>query len=225
MDQSNLENARNVQLFKLIRERPALYIGARSLSALSSFLLGYEFGLRVHGIHTPHLLPPDFNDWVAYRLHFFESTNGYRKMIMKRVSDESLALDRFFELLDELHGRSPKIVAIVQGHWVQPKRSKCQEVEMNEVAERPLETLSLVTYTEDPGFFVSCNDGALINPWNNQFYPTLRSFTRQFAIRKENLRMIDSDTYNRWLEQEDRFDDSVRFPVVDSGPADRPETH
>src|ERR1700756_4226792 len=93
-----------------------MYLGTRSLSALSHFLAGYGFALHVHEIPSSHHLPGDFHEWVAYRLHFFESTSGYRNMILKRVPNESAALDRFFELLDEHHSRKPQVVARVDGY-------------------------------------------------------------------------------------------------------------
>src|SRR5262249_50612749 len=103
------------QLLELIRERPEVYLGERSLSALWHYLHGFFMALSIH-LDDPkaqYVLPPDFHEWVAYRLHFFESTSGYKKMILKRVPDESEALNVFFKLLDEHRFRRSRMVARV----------------------------------------------------------------------------------------------------------------
>ncbi len=92
-------------LLNVIRERPAMYLGELSLSALTQFLNGYGICLFLHGIQEKAPLPRDFHDWVADRLHFSESTRGYTRMILERVPDEAMALRFFFELLDEYCAR------------------------------------------------------------------------------------------------------------------------
>jgi hypothetical protein len=110
MDDERLQKIKGGGLLEVIRERPAMCLGQRSLSALSQYPQGYWMALSVHDIQSVFPLPQDFHDWVAYRLHFYESTSGYKNMILKRVPEESAALDRFFELLDEHKNRKPRIV-------------------------------------------------------------------------------------------------------------------
>jgi hypothetical protein len=112
------EQIRVDSLLEAIRQRPACYLDERSLSSLWCWLQGYWLALSSHSVPIPPgvALPSDFSEWVAYRLGFFESTSGWRKMILRRVSDESAALDRFFELLNEHHTRKPRLVARVEGH-------------------------------------------------------------------------------------------------------------
>src|ERR1700739_1704788 len=80
-----------------IRDRPAMYLSPVSVSAFWHFRLGYELGRASVSTETknPFAWPPDFNDWVAYRLHFFESNSGWHNMIVERLGDGTHALDRF----------------------------------------------------------------------------------------------------------------------------------
>jgi hypothetical protein len=76
MDDERLQKIKDGGLLEVIREKPALYLGDRSLSALWYYLQGYWMALSVYDMRTAYPLPPDFHDWVAYRLHFYESTSG-----------------------------------------------------------------------------------------------------------------------------------------------------
>ena len=96
----------------MLRAHTAMYMGVRKLSALSSFLDGWRFALNVYDIEFIDPLPRDFHEWVAYPLHFRESTSGYKNMILERVPDKKARLsDRFFELLDEYRMRHARVVA------------------------------------------------------------------------------------------------------------------
>ena len=83
----------NVDL-QTIRERPAMFLCPVSVSALWHFILGYGLGQSSVSADakSPFALPSDFHDWVAYRLHFFESTTGWHNMIVKRLGDGPHAL-------------------------------------------------------------------------------------------------------------------------------------
>jgi hypothetical protein len=165
-------------LIDVIREKPPLYIGERSLSALYSFLQGYATGLRFYDIEAPHPLPSDFHEWVAYRLHFFESTSGYRNMILKRVPDESAALDRFFELLDEHRKRESRLVATARCDKEFTRyTAKDGYRETGQATRIPL-LLKLIAYTDDPGFFVTSDDADADFPRKDHFFPTLQMFRK-----------------------------------------------
>ena len=154
----------NRGLLEEIRQRPPMYLGDRSLSALQHFLNGYTHALRIHRIAQPGwMLPQDFHDWVAYRLHFKESTSGYRNMLLKRNPSEADALEKFFELLDEYDKREPIEVARVQNYDKQYTRQRVVEgVLQSATTEHFPSTLKLITFTDDPGFFVT--SGPLSRP-------------------------------------------------------------
>jgi hypothetical protein len=100
-----LQQIESKGLLDVIRERPAMYLGELSLSALCHFLNGYEMSLWVHGVQEKPPLPRDFPNWVADRLHFSENRSGYKNMILERMPNEAMALSFFFELLDEYRAR------------------------------------------------------------------------------------------------------------------------
>jgi hypothetical protein len=205
MDQGQLQKIKSGRLLDVIREKPAMYIGSRSLSALAQFLAGYGFALQVHEIPSTHRLPQDFHEWVAYRLHFSESTSGFKNMILKRVPDEPAALDRFYELLDEHRTRRPRVVATAQGFRREYTTSSFPDgTEIKTTGVLP-EALALVAYTDDPGFFVSCDDGEVDFPGKDRFFPTLQWFERRYGVGRADLTILDSETFNRWLGEEDRF--------------------
>src|SRR5882724_8385786 len=94
-------------LWQTLRDRPAILIGQKSLSVFYGFVAGYEVGRDGRGFP----IPLDFHDWVAYRLHFYSSTSGWKNMILSCVENEEGALDKFWHLLDEHRARTPRIVA------------------------------------------------------------------------------------------------------------------
>lgn len=70
------------QLWQAIRQRPELYLGKRSVTALRHFLCGWSTALEEYQIANDKLpLPDDIHDWVAYRLGFHKSTSGWDNMI------------------------------------------------------------------------------------------------------------------------------------------------
>ena len=205
LDPARLDKIKSGGLLDVIRERPALYMGEHSLSALWHFFNGYVTALRFYDIQTKPTLPPDFHDWVAYRLHFYESTSGYKNMILKHVPDERAALDRFFELLDEHRNRKPEVVATARCDKKFSRHTlKDGGGEHVHVGTFP-SILSLIAYTDDPGFFVSADDPDADFPGQDRFFPTLQSFQRRFGVSKDDLTVLNTDTFNQWLSQEDRF--------------------
>lgn len=199
------EKIRGGGFLELIRENPALYLGERSLSALWYYLQGYWMALSVYDMRTASPVPPDFHDWVAYRLHFYESTSGYRNMILKRVPDESAALDRFFGLLDEHRDRKPQVVALARCDKEFTRHTMKDGHPENVQTQKMPSCLKLIRYTDDPGFFVSSDDADSDYPRKDRFFPTLRMFGHWYGARKEDFTVLDADTFKRWLGEESRF--------------------
>jgi hypothetical protein len=90
-----------------IRKMPGIFIGEPSINSLQAFLNGYVSGLAGVG----SVLRQDdflhrcdfrlFNDWVARRLGYSESTLGWCRMLREKSASERDAFERFFTLLDE----------------------------------------------------------------------------------------------------------------------------
>jgi hypothetical protein len=209
MDDARLQKIKDGGLLEVIREVPAMYLGERSLSALSHYLHGYCMALSVYDVQSASPLPQDFHDWVAYRLHFYESTSGYRNMILKRVPEESAALDRFFELLDEHKNRKPRVVAQLRAGKEYARRT-VKEGHLQGPQTGTYPTLNLIAYTDDPGFFISSDDRDADFPRKDQFFSTLDWFGRAFGINTDDLTILDASTFNRWVSEENRFPPRVQ---------------
>jgi hypothetical protein len=200
-----MQRIRDGGLLDAIRDRTAMYTGERTLSAVCHFLGGYQFAQRAYQIPVSQqsLLPIDFHDWVAYRLHFRESTSGYRRMILSRFPDESVALDRFFELLDEHRTRQAKVVAAVRRDPSQPY--VFQGTPKNKRRKRVSEEIRIVVYTDDPGFFQNHDDQAAEYPRKSLFAPALSWLPHPFRPEGECLTILDEDRYERLLEEDKQF--------------------
>jgi hypothetical protein len=115
----------------------------------------------------------------------------------KSESDD-VAIERFFTLLDEFHKREAYIVARLVGYQKTYTRSTYRQ-ENGALVEGSIETLSypdsirLVTYTDDPGFFAySETDDEL--PVTG-FFPTIESFELLTGASRDMLTIFDP----KWL--------------------------
>jgi hypothetical protein len=91
------------ELLDVVRQKSGLFIGDPSLSALSGFLDGFRRALTAVGNSFDEEEPPflEFNDWVAVRYGFHQSTAGWKNMLVQSLGDEAMAHERFFTELDE----------------------------------------------------------------------------------------------------------------------------
>ena len=213
-----MQNIREGHLLDAIRERTAMYIGERSLTALHHFLSGYSFATKVHEVPLSHPLPSDFQDWVAYRLHFRESTSGYRRMILQHYPDESSALDRFFELLDEHRTQCARVVATVRCHPDDPDVFRDEQGDMNNKRRlKVAEQVKIVTYTDDPGFFVTQDDQSAEYPSRkSRFLPALSWLRYPFQPDAEYVTVLDHDEYNRLCREDRIFKQRCREEVEEA---------
>jgi len=184
--------------------KPALYAGDAKISSIYHFLQGYQFSIEQNGIKLQDdslIIPRDFHDWVAYRLHFYESTSGWCRMIYKRAKTEEEALDRFKELIEEFENREPTIVARLMDfkktYTTQLISKNKSEIEYGSIIEKNFpRTITLLTYTNDPGFFL--NSEASQDFPHKGFCPSLDSFETRFGISKTDLKIID----RKWATKE-----------------------
>ena len=84
-------------------------MGCKSLTVLKSFLDGASYALYKLGLdEDDNILNPIpfrfFNDFVANYYDYYESTSGWKSMILKmNKNDEELCFDVFYMLFDKFH--------------------------------------------------------------------------------------------------------------------------
>lgn len=204
--QDRTQDIKAGRLLELIREKPTLYLGENSLTGLWHFLRGYRMAEGDHGIDDVIQMPPDFLDWVAYRLHFYDSTSGWLRMILDRVPDERAALKRFFELLDDHRAREPHVVATIQGCQIGYKTWK-QGNDFSEAIYKLMpETMTLIAYTDDPGLFLTSESDDQFPGKDQLFNPKLR------GISTEMITVVDQNAYDRWVAEDMRSGNSTIVP-------------
>jgi hypothetical protein len=204
--QDRTQDIKAGRLLDLIREKPALYLGETSLTGLWYFLRGYRMAEGDHGIDDVIQMPTDFLDWVAYRLHFYDSTSGWLRMILDRVPDERGALKRFFELLDEHRERKAHVVATIHDCQIGYKTWK-QGRDFSEAIYKLLPSeMTLISYTDDPGLFLTSESGDQFPGKDQLFYPKLR------GISSEMITVVDQEAYDRWVVEDMRSGSSTIVP-------------
>lgn len=89
-------------VFELVRERPAMYIGTVSLHGLRNFSDGFQMGVDSCGYKMSDT--PDFrgfHDFVAQELKFSSSTAGWANMILASIvfpNSKNIQLDKLNQL-------------------------------------------------------------------------------------------------------------------------------
>jgi len=79
------------------------YLPERSLSALATFIRGYEHALSDlrAGWNDKHLSLFEFQEWLKVRLHSSKSTASWDTVLRDAYADDGEAYHRFFELWEE----------------------------------------------------------------------------------------------------------------------------
>jgi hypothetical protein len=189
-------------ILEQIRQAPLMYLGERSLSYMYHFITGYS----MHRSQPPNLLPADFHEWVAYRLHHLEPTSGYRNMILNRCPNEEEAFSRFFELLDDHHSRSPKNVGKIRAHPIDPDIFKMVPETEEKTRVRVDGEVNLVTYTDDPGFFVVHEDPNAEYPSRLKFLPSLSWLEVPYKPDPEYLTVVNRPEFSRLMRESEMFE-------------------
>ena len=189
-----IEMSSSTSILNRIKERPGMYLGCKSLTALSHFMRGYHEACCSNNFDNNMELqiPKNFYDWCAYRTHFEESTSGWCNMICSVTNSEESAFDYFFKLLDEYKLRKPNKVARVSGldkTYTIVKGGEQQEVKYPS-------SIALITYTDDPGFFAESEiEGKSF--FGEGFFPYLDWFERSLGIKRESITILEETSFLR----------------------------
>ncbi len=86
-----------------IKQKPGMYLGTPSLTALRFFLEGYEFARDELGIKSTEQeleFHGEFQSWLQKKFNL-ETVSSWAKVILFYSADEKAAFTYFFDLLDE----------------------------------------------------------------------------------------------------------------------------
>ncbi|QMS88997.1 hypothetical protein HUN01_15815 [Nostoc edaphicum CCNP1411] len=145
-------------ILAMIRTRPGMYLGQRSLTALRSFIDGYFFAIGQNGILIEEENPPfsQLNNWVARYYKRYGSTAGWKNIILREVGDEAKACDVFFELLELFKQRFPVLKYRV---FLNPNHKSTGAIYRRICIDGiykdldPPKEIRIVQYTTDSGFY------------------------------------------------------------------------
>jgi hypothetical protein len=191
-------------LLDTIRQRPAMYLGEKSLTALWFHLQGYDHARRINGYQGPSEVPGRFADWVGYRLQLGGNFSGFwARAILSRVLDESLALDRFYELREEFTRREERTVATIREERREytVKKMRMPERDFIECNELLPKSLRIVVYTEDPGFFFEADESESFF-YTGWFMPALDG---GYMTIPDRFEVVDKATWSRLLAESKRY--------------------
>ena len=87
------------EVFDLIHLRPAMYIGWKSISHLSGFLSGMNFGYHLSDVLVKY--PFQFSSELSLFIQIRYGSLPYRSILEECNNDEERAFDLFFALLEE----------------------------------------------------------------------------------------------------------------------------
>ncbi len=103
------------EIIERMKERPGLWLGRKSISRMQVFLAGYgtaEMDYNVKREHPNQLFPLDWwfmHEFAKIKCNEYESTAGWCNIILKHCGgNEEAALDKFYELADELRSMKMK---------------------------------------------------------------------------------------------------------------------
>lgn len=83
---------------QLIKERPAMYLGGRTITHLKAFIDGWFFGIMEE--IDDHELLNSFQDWLQKK-YKIDSNQSWAQIILFYSMDEYSALDHFFKLFSD----------------------------------------------------------------------------------------------------------------------------
>ncbi|MAT15020.1 MAG: hypothetical protein CMJ46_07095 [Planctomyces sp.] len=183
-----------IHILQSFRQRPALYIGEKSLERLGEFISGYEFARLIHPIKDPPLfhIPHEFFTWVDYRLGYYGSTSGWVEKIRERSANEGEAWDRFWMYYDEFHDRQKYVVAQLLGYERRIHFSPGPKGE--DYVEKVNSPLSLYAHPESKGIY---REGE----HKTGVFHRIEDLETTLSISRDDLVLLDQ-TWNYGIQSE-----------------------
>jgi hypothetical protein len=180
-------------ILEIIEEKPAMYMGKKSITYMNTFIHGCLTALSFNNIEEED--PPfgHFTNWVARKYKrkfpFGEPTIGWENIILQRVKDEVKAVDEFYRLLRIFKKRVPtekKHIFLTSDH----KPTELIRVFMKG-KELPISIpaqMKIVQYSSDKGFYLYYIQQSGKRT-NDQYFETeeeaIEKAYKEFGIRKE----------------------------------------
>jgi hypothetical protein len=116
-------------------------------------------------------------------------------MILEQSPNESAALDKFYELLDEHRVRKARVVATIQGH----PRESTAGIGSYWIDKRPPESLTLIAYTDDPGVFLTGEGAEGLFAGKGRLFYSMHS-----GVTKEMITVVDRGAFDRSFMEDER---------------------
>lgn len=89
-----------IELLYMIKQKPGLYIGYKSLQRLRCFIDGYRFAMKCEGIDYDVITYNNFNEWIADKYNIREPILWDRYLLDLSNNNQDVAFDLFFENLE-----------------------------------------------------------------------------------------------------------------------------
>jgi hypothetical protein len=134
-------------LLQRIKQRPGMYLGQASITRLRMLLMGYSMARGELGLPLTEQEKQfaQFQKWIQQKYEI-NTTQGWDSIILSQVKDEKLALDLFFDLLQEFHLAKGNYLLqkdkLFEGETVDSLYEKIKALEDEEKIESSNETLS-----------------------------------------------------------------------------------
>jgi hypothetical protein len=186
-------------LIDLMKPRPAMYIGDYKISAMNSFLDGYQFCSHVHNIKQENVFPPFwyFHEWAKETYNWYESTAGWKNIILQENdNDEAKALTVFFDLMADfktLHPIKIERLSLEKQNLDFLHSDECSTKYMDgQPLYETADAVLLVTYSHNFGlsYFVSGTGDAANFSWRDRF--------KTEKAAKESIERLFGKPQNAW---------------------------
>ncbi len=97
-------------LFDDIEEKPGMFLGGKSLTALRHFVSGFEWGTyQMQHSSWQNGQERAYSEFLAWCQHHKRMSGGWFSSLSSEVEDEEAKFDRFYRLLKEYRSKKPKL--------------------------------------------------------------------------------------------------------------------